>query len=103
MTKHLLALIVLTIAILFTLPFLHTGLINFVHLHSWIIDLLSKIFAGGHTGSLIKQTLAILLVPLGLGGVLGGGYWIFKRQAMPYLLHIIWISWIILTTAIIYR
>ena len=101
MIKHFIVMLALTVLVIVTVPFLHQGLGTFLQIHAFIIEMLSKVVNGGHLGVLIKELIAIFVLPLAIGGILGFVYWVFKRTTMPYLLHVIWIVWVILTTAIV--
>jgi len=45
--------------------------------------------------------LALLIIPVGAGIIIGGIYWGFKRSNAPWLMQITWVIWIILATALV--
>lgn len=68
--------------------------------HQFVIDKLSMVFANGSTGIFIKQTLALLLIPIGFALVPTLVYWGFKRKPMPYFMHVLWGVWLALATSL---
>ena len=103
MIKHILAIIILTLLIVFGLPFCFNAMQYFYNFYAWIIDLLNNVFAGGQLATFIKQVLTILIISFGLSGIVAGIYWGFKRSHFPYFTHLCWIVWIILITSIVWQ
>lgn len=57
---------------------------------------LAPIFSHSATGILIRKIASLTLIPVILAGIPAAIYWLFKRQAMPYLIPLIWILWVII-------
>lgn len=98
--KQLLAIILLSLVVLFANSTLNDALHHLIDFHQWISDALVTIFSSGKTGDIIKAVLALLLVPAVLAGVPALVYWGMKRTLMPYLWPIIWTAWIIQAVAV---
>jgi len=101
MLKHLLAIIVLSAAAIFAIPHCHSCLQWLLGLHTFIVNTLGNVFAVSSTGNFIKSFIAILVIPVSAGIILGGAYWVFKRRQMPYLMNIVWSIWIVLIVTLI--
>lgn len=99
--KHIFLLIVASLIIILAWSFFHAGAKILLHFYQLILHWLNQVLAAGPLATLIKKLLGLLIVPLGVGSILGGVYWIFKRSLMPYLFHIMWVSWLILAVAVI--
>lgn len=98
--KQIVALIVLSLVVLFVNSPLNALLHSLIDFHQWITDSLATIFSTGKTGDIIKALLTLLLVPAVLAGIPALVYWGMKRSAMPYLWPIIWAAWLIQTVAV---
>ena len=100
MAKHFIFLIVLSIIAVFfrtEVAFVIHGAMN---VHDKLVSLLGIVFSGGQWGQLIELGLALFIMPVVLGGIVGGVYWMFKHTMMPFLMEIIWICWFVLLTAL---
>jgi hypothetical protein len=98
--KQMLALIVLTLIVLFANSQINAGLHYLIDFHQWISDSLATIFSTGKVGDVIKGLFALLLVPCLIAGVTAIIYWAMKRATMPYIKEIIWLSWLIQAVAV---
>ena len=98
MAKQILLIVLLTIAaILFKTQL--DAVLNFtVSLHDHIIGSLSSIFSSDGVGKMIQASLALLLIPAVLGLVVSTVYWLSKKSSLPYTMHIVWVSWLVLLT-----
>ena len=103
MYKHIIYLLVLSVIVLFTIPYCNTGLHALLTVHSFIVNELGKIFAGGEIGHMIKNVVSVLIIPFGIGLIIFLIHWLFKRGHMPLLPNIIWALWFILMTAIVMK
>lgn len=70
------------------------------HWHSAISHDLAIVFSGEHWGLIIRRVLALAVVPLAISAVIGGTYWLIKREQMPYLFHSFWLLWLVLLTGL---
>lgn len=68
--------------------------------HSLLSKDLAVIFSGGEYGLLIRRVLAMALVPAGITTAIGGVYWLIKREMMPYVFHLFWLTWLVLLTGL---
>jgi len=68
--------------------------------HSYISHLLSKVFAGGTIGRIIRDTAALFLIPVIVALIPTGIYWAFTRKYFKYFPHVLWACWIVLTATI---
>jgi hypothetical protein len=96
MLKHFLLLIVASLIVILACSYVRLGLGTLAALHQWIIHALGQVLATGQLAVLLKKLLGLLIIPLALGGILEAIYWILKRGIMPYLFHVIWVTWLIL-------
>lgn len=98
--KHFLALIVLSILVLFGKPFF----IDFLRLlgstHGWFAAHLVFLFSWTHYSKLCSEILALTITPILIALVPAFIYWIFKRGEMPYLFLVMWVIWVILATVV---
>ena len=51
-------------------------------------------------GNLMRNSLALLAVPLLIIIVPAVFYWALERKTLPYMYHVVWIVWLILITNI---
>lgn len=101
MIKQLILLIIASVvAIMFQSQIVH-GLNMLVMAHNKEAASLAGIFSGDHTGRMIQGVIAVVLLPVAVGGVLSGGYWLVKKQMMPHTLTVVWVLWTILLTTLI--
>lgn len=69
--------------------------------HAWVGDILTQVFSGGTAGDLTRKLLALITIPIALALVPTIIYLLFKRSMFPYFMQIIWITWLIETTAVV--
>lgn len=103
MTKHILAIIILTLLVVFALPYCFNLMQYFYNFYAYIIELLNNIFAGGALATFIKQILTILGISFGISGIVAGIYAAFKRAPFPWFIQVCWIIWIVLMTTLIWQ
>lgn len=101
MLKQAIAIIILSILIVSFMPYAQTGQQFLLDAHTWISDTLANVFAGGQAGSLIKQLLALLAVPILVGLVPVAIYWLAKRHWFPYFMELVWVCWLVQTSALV--
>lgn len=101
MLKHILALILLAILVIFTMPYVHTLLEALVAGHNWIADSLKSVFSGGTAGNLFKQLIASLTIPFLVALIPAGIYWLARRHWLPCFMEIVWVVWLIQTSAVV--
>jgi hypothetical protein len=101
MLKHVLAIIILSIVIILAMPYAQSALHYLVSAHDWLSDLLKEVFSGGQAGNIIRELLALLAIPVAVSLVPIIIYWIAKRSWFPYWMEVIWVVWLIQTSALI--
>ncbi len=95
MIKQVIALLILSIALVFGMHYAQQGVLFLIQIHDWISQALTDVFSGGHTGMLIKAFIALLSVPLIVGLVPAIIYWMIKRHWFPYFMEFVWVIWLI--------
>jgi hypothetical protein len=101
MLKHFLAIILLALVVILATPYCHMALDALVSAHNWIEDALKDVFSGGKVGNVLKQLIAALTLPLLIALVPAGFYWLAKRSWFPYFMLIVWVVWLIQTSALV--
>jgi hypothetical protein len=94
-------LIALSIVVILFMSDTQTMLGWILSAHTWISDTLTQVFSGGTAGDLTRQLLALITIPIALALVPTIIYWLFKRSMFPYFMQVIWITWLIQTTALV--
>lgn len=98
MLKQVLLLVLLTVVAMVCKAQIDAVLNATVSLHNHVIHWLSLVFSGDGIGRLLQAVLALLLIPAVIALIVSLAYWAGKRRKMPYMMHIVWISWLILLT-----
>lgn len=101
MVKQFILIILLTVAAVFFKTQLNHVLDWLVSLHNGIAGGLTKIFASDDDGLLVQNIIALLIIPLVLGGVVGVVFWFIKHEMMPNTMLVIWFLWLVLVTTMI--
>lgn len=101
MIKQVIAIIVLSVLVILTMPYAQQGLQWVLSAHDWVSDLLTQVFSGGETGNLIRKLLALLVMPIGIALIPTIIYWFAKRSWFPYFMGIVWVIWLAQTAAIV--
>ena len=103
MIKHIFAMVVLSLLMVLGLTYYHQVLQVLLGFHHSLVNLLGHIFAGGSIGRLLQHGLALLLIPLLVGVIVGLLYWVIRKSQCPYVVYVSWIIWIVLATALACR
>lgn len=98
--KHTLLIAVASFLCIFFMHQVSMSLSYLFHWHSAVSQDLAIVFSGEHWGLIIRRVLALALIPLALSAIVGGTYWLIKREQMPYLFHMFWLIWLILLTGL---
>lgn len=101
MIKQILAILLLSILVITTMPYAQHALQFIVSAHDWVAGLLTQVFSGGMAGNLIRKLIALLTIPVGISFIPVCVYWLAKRTWFPYFMELIWIIWLVQTAAII--
>lgn len=100
MVKHIVVLIIASIIAVFfrtEVSYIAHGLLM---VHDKIVHVLSAVFSGGQWGQLIELSFTLFILPVIFGLIVAGIYWMIKRKAMPRMMELVWIIWVILLTAL---
>jgi len=101
MVKQIMVLVALSIVLIFTMSYAHEAIQLLISGHDWIAQLLTDVFSGGQAGNLARGLIALLSIPVLLGLIPAGIYWIIKRNWFPYFMEIVWIVWLVQIGALI--
>ena len=101
MLKQVIAILILSILIIIGIEYAQQGLQYLVTAHDWISDLLKDVFSGGQAGNIARQLIALLIIPLIVALIPAMIYWLAKRSWLPYFMEIIWVIWLIQTSALV--
>lgn len=101
MIKRIIAILVVSIAIIMAMPYAQQGLQLLLSFHDWISTALTEVFTGANAGNITRQLIALLAVPVIIGFIPAILYWIIKHSWFPYFMQCVWIVWLIQTSALI--
>ncbi len=101
MLKQLIAIIVLSVAIILNMSYAQEALNAILSAHHWISDLLTQIFSGGDAGNFLRKLLALLVIPVGVALIPIAIYWLAKKQWFPYFIEVVWAIWLVQTAALL--
>jgi hypothetical protein len=101
MLKQIIAIILLSLIVIFTMTQIQHGLQWLISGYEWVSQQLMNVFSGGSTGNLIRNLLALLTIPLLVGLVPVAIYWLAKRKWFPYFMEMVWVIWLVQASAII--
>jgi len=101
MIKHIVAIILLSVAIVLTMSYAQQAMHYLLQAHEWISNILTDVFSGGQTGNLLRGMIALLTIPLVAGLILTLGYWAARRQWFPYFMQTVWIVWLVQAGALV--
>lgn len=95
MLKHIIALLVLSIAVTLSMSYAQYGIQFLLDAHDWVSQILTEVFSGGQAGNLFRGLIALLTIPVIVATIPTLAYWALKRNWFPYFLQIVWIVWLI--------
>lgn len=101
MLKQLSALIALSIFMILSMSYAQQVVQVLMSAHDWVSQILTDVFSGGHAGNLARGLIALLTMPIILGLVPAGGYWLVKRHWFPYFMETVWVVWLIQAGALV--
>lgn len=103
MAKNLVILIIVSILAVFFRTEVAQVIQAVLHVHDRIVDLLASVFSPGQWGQLIELSLVLFCIPVVVGFVVSGVYWLVKRTTLPFLMEVVWVVWFVLLTALAVR
>lgn len=95
MIKQIIALITLSVAIIFSMSYAQQSVQFLVTAHDWISQLLTEVFSGGQAGNIARGLIALLSIPFLCALIPTLLYWVVRRHWFPYFMEIMWIIWLI--------
>lgn len=101
MIKHIILIILLSIAVVMSMTYVSQGLQFLLSAHDWIANVLTEIFSGGQAGNVTRELIALLAIPLIVGIIFAIVYWVVKRSWFPYFMHYVWAVWLVQAAALI--
>ncbi|ACJ20903.1 hypothetical protein [Coxiella burnetii] len=101
MIKQFILLILLSLAAIFFRIELSHVLDGLVYIHNYIARTLHLIFSDDPAGRLIQNMISLLIIPVVAGFVVATAFWLIKRMAMPHIMAVIWVLWLILLTTMV--
>ena len=99
--KNFLTLLIASLVVVFFKHELAYVMDWMLSIHDHVISLLGHIFSHGKSGMVVLSVLTLLLIPILVGVVVGGVYWMVRRNRMPYLVELVWVIWFVLMTIMI--
>ncbi|EKD54178.1 MAG: hypothetical protein ACD_60C00119G0024 [uncultured bacterium] len=101
MLKHIIAIIILSIVIIVGMSYAQQGLQYLLSAHDWVSDMLKQVFSVGPAGSVIRQLIALLVIPVLTSFIPALIYWLTTRHKLPYFMELVWVIWLIQTAALV--
>lgn len=101
MLKHVITIIILSILVIVGMPYVQQGLQLLISGHDWLSDLLKEVFSGGQAGNIIRELIALLAIPVVIACVPAVIYWLAKRAWLPYFMELVWVIWLVQTSALV--
>jgi len=101
MLKNIVVLILLSLGVVFGLKHIQPVVLALANSRDWVSQLLLQVFSGGEIGSAIRNLLSLLAMPLIIGAIPAIVYWMSKHRMFPYFMHVVWVVWLVQTTAIV--
>lgn len=101
MLKQIIAILVLSVVIIVGMEYAQQTLQLLVSAHDWVADFLKDVFSGGQAGNIIRQLIALLAIPIVVALIPTIIYWIAKRSWFPYFMEVLWIVWLVQTSALV--
>lgn len=97
------AILLLSLIVVISMTYAQHGLMLLVGCYDWVADNLTQVFSGGAAGNIIRQLIALLIIPFAIALVPVIFFWFAKRRWFPYFMEFVWVTWLIQTTALIYK
>lgn len=101
MIKQIIALVVLSVAIILSMAYAQQAIQLLMQAHDWVTRILSDVFSGGQAGNLAKGLISLLSIPLIVALIPTLGYWVVRRHWFPYFMEIVWVVWLVQAGALI--
>jgi len=99
--NKIIAIVVLSLAIIMAMPYAQQGLDGLLFLHNWVSDMLTEVFKGSEAGDTTRALISLLAIPVAIGLIPAAIYWLLKRSWFPYFMQCVWVVWLIQTSALV--
>lgn len=99
--KNLIVLLLFSLAVLFGLKHIQPLVLFLVSARDWVSQALLPFIAGGELATTVRNLLALLFLPFFIGAIPTIIFWMSKRRMFPYFMHVVWVVWLLQTTAIV--
>lgn len=96
MLKQAIIYLLLSIAIVIFANYAHLLIIYIDLVYTYINVTISPVFNSGTTGTVIRNVLTLVLIPVIIVGIPALIYRAIKGQHMPYFVEVTWLLWLIL-------
>lgn len=93
--------IALSAAVVFFMPEAQKVVHALVSAHSWVSEILTSVFNGGHAGSIARELVALLAIPLIAGLIPGILFFLLRKYWLPCFMEIVWIVWLLQAGALL--
>ena len=101
MLLNLIVLFLLNLFVIFGLRHLQPLILFLVTAHDWVSQLLLPLFPGSEIGLEGRHLFSLLVLPFVFATFPALIYWLAKRRFFPYFMHVLWVTWLVQTTAIV--
>ena len=101
MYKGVIAIIVLSVAVVFTSSYCAEALQFILNGHAMIDRALYHVFSTDKTGVMIAQLISYLILPFAIASIFALVHGLLRQHLTPYFMHIVWVVWLVQTTALL--
>jgi hypothetical protein len=101
MIKHILMLILLSVAAIFFQSQLMGVLKFFMYVHEQLANGLGVIFSVDKIGEVVQSVIALLLIPAVVGILIAIAHFFIRQQNFPHTMTVIWIAWAVLLVSVL--
>ena len=95
MLKHIIALLALSALVILGMSYAQQVVQAMLTAHEWIANLLMQVFNGGKAGSMMRDLIALLAIPVCAAVIPLTLYGLIKKHTFPYFMEIAWIVWLV--------
>ena len=96
MLKQSLIYLVLSILIVVFAEYAHLLMVYIVTFYTYVMVKLTPIFSGTPYGLLIRNVVALVLMPVIIAGIPALIYRAIKGHQMPYFIELTWVLWLMI-------
>jgi hypothetical protein len=101
MIKQAFLLIVLSILLVFFPSEFQHVLRFFLYVHNKLAMALGMIFSVDSLGTILQSVLALLIIPVVLGGLFSLIYYFIKHKQFSHTMTVIWVCWAVLLAVVL--